>query len=87
MATSWPRHTHAGTVQVYAHGVRALAVAREVRAAVAAHGGLVRAQRLVLVALPHRAPHARVVRPQLRAALWASVLLFSAFISESRPGQ
>ena len=44
----------------------ALTLAVGQRAAVAADRGVVQAQLLVLVALPHRAPHARVLRPQLR---------------------
>ena len=42
-----------------------LAVAGVLRAVVAADGRVGHVQLLVLVALPHRAPHARVVRPQL----------------------
>ena len=47
---------------------RTLAVVGVMGALVAADGGLVHAQLLVLVALPHRAPEARIMRPQLQRA-------------------
>lgn len=46
------------------------AVARVVGAVVAADGGGRHVELLVLVALPHRNPHPRVVRPQLRTSAY-----------------
>ena len=53
-------------------GGRAFAVVGVVGALVAADRRLVHVQLLVRVALPHRAPEPRVVRPQLRAVAAAS---------------
>ena len=56
-------------------GERTLAVVRVVGALVAADGSLFHAQLLVRVALPHRAPEARVVRPQLQRIVQSAIRL------------
>ena len=60
------------------------AVVGVMRSLVAADGSLVHAQLLVRVALPHRAPEPRIVRPQLQGNLHFDPHILTTTIGNSQ---